>query len=133
MSAPPPESETHKCVLHGGWVAGMALLRGGSNYRPDGSMWYFPQPGCESSGGASGRFCVDASASQVRGDLGQFNALLMLSEGMDRSSGTVCACVFLYVFFFPLFFFFFWVEDDQRTRIYHTNLAASIIASILIS
>jgi iron(II)-dependent oxidoreductase len=71
----------------------MAVLRGGSNYRPSGSMWYFPQPGCDSNGGAGGRFCVDPATSDVRGDLGQFNAFLMLSEGMDRSSGIGFRCV----------------------------------------
>eukprot|EP01052_Picozoa_sp_SAG31_P034832 SAG31_NODE_4122_length_3562_cov_4.035230_5_plen_143_part_00 len=59
------------------------ILRGGNNYRPLGSRWYFPQPG-----GENGEVEV-----QLRGDLRQFNALLLLSEGMDRSSGAGFRCV----------------------------------------
>lgn len=60
-----------------------AILRGGSNYYPMGSPWYFPQPGC-------GRWCQEYTP---RGDLGVHNTLLLHSDSMDRSASVGFRCV----------------------------------------
>ena len=60
------------------------ILRGGSNYYPLGSRWYFPQPG-----GTNG----ENHADTPRGDLSVHNTLLLLSESMDRSASIGFRCV----------------------------------------
>ena len=60
------------------------ILRGGSNYYPLGSRWYFPQPGC-----VKGACRWDTP----RGDLSEHNTLLLLSESMDRAATIGFRCV----------------------------------------
>ena len=60
------------------------VLRGGSNYYPLGSNWYFPQPGC-----VNGACYKDTP----RGDLTVHNTLLLLSDSMDRSASVGFRCV----------------------------------------
>ena len=62
-----------------------AIVRGGSNYYPHGSRWYFPQPGCPKGNGCT----KDAP----RGDLGVHNTLLLLDDSMDRSASIGFRCV----------------------------------------
>ena len=66
------------------------IVRGGNNYYPQGSSWYFPPPGCTPGGG--GRGC-NPGPDGMRGDLNVFNALLLLSESMDRSGGIGFRCM----------------------------------------
>lgn len=61
-----------------------AILRGGSQYYPMGSPWYFPQPGCIKGG------CREDTP---RGDLNVHNTLLLQSDAMDRSASIGFRCV----------------------------------------
>jgi hypothetical protein len=71
---------------NGGFRPGQCkgIVRGGSNYRPVGSAWYFPQPGCPNN---------NCTADSPRGDLYVHNTLILMSESMDRSGSIGFRCV----------------------------------------